>query len=230
MVTGAITVRPVSDLRLFFGTPLEALAAAKRAQQQQDVNKIIAYRGDPAKRTSLEFETEFCDGDIVFLPFSKDLSSTTQFELFCRLRKELWSLLLTTDNYKIRLKQLKNLCVTEYTTFPAEIYVDIKQFGNSSWYEDLSLPDPFRTIYVFSCEVTTFANPSTKKEVRIVFPLMDERYIENNVWVHTWGRYHKLEPNMRLIDAKFALEHLQIFDFKKRAALRRKFKSMINDI
>ena len=51
-------------------------------------------------------------------------------------------------------------------------------------YDKLNLPDPFHLAYVLECEVN-IANPITIKEVCIHFPLIEEAFIENNIWVQT---------------------------------------------
>lgn len=52
-------------------------------------------RGDVFKRTTIELLVGFEDGDIVWLPFSNDISSTKQFESFCKLKGHLIPLLYT---------------------------------------------------------------------------------------------------------------------------------------
>ena len=226
MISGEIKAFPVTVLKLFFGDHEAALKAAKIDQQQHDVELIIAARGSPNTRTHMEFETRFMDKDVRWLPYSTDLNRTTHFEIFCRRRHDLWSLLYTTQVLKDELKRLKKP-ITMFNGFPATIYVDLRAFGNSDWYENLNLPDAYRAIFVLECEVSNFAYSNTKKQVRLFYPLIELRETMDNVWLHSWGRYHDLQPNMQLIDAKFAHTYPQILEPRSRTRLVRKFKSLL---
>ncbi len=44
---------------------------------------ILAYRGDPETRTTMEFNVLFRSGDVVLLPYSQDIFQMIQFEDFC---------------------------------------------------------------------------------------------------------------------------------------------------
>ena len=54
--------------------------------------KIHYWRGDPAKRSGMFFYVEFDDGDKILLPYSKDLSSSAQFEEFVYSEPQLFPL------------------------------------------------------------------------------------------------------------------------------------------
>ena len=226
LITDAIEIFPVDKLKIFFGTREEAYTAAKRDQDQHEIARFLSHKGDVERRTGMSFETLFVDESVHWLHYSTDIASTTHFETYCRQRHELWPLLYTVAIAKDRAKQFKASQITLFPDLPTTIFVDLRWFGPSAWYENLSLPDCFRSIYVFECVVTTFANPATKKEVRVHFPLIEETHIVNNVWVQTWGRYNSLGDHLTLITAKFAQDHPLILDAKHRTRLVRKFKSM----
>ena len=73
----------VERLKPFFGTRTEAVELAKRDNGWFDVERILAYRGDPATRTTMEFHVLFISGDVVWLPFSQDIFQMIQFEDYC---------------------------------------------------------------------------------------------------------------------------------------------------
>ena len=62
----------VERLKPFFGTGTEAVELAQRDNDQFDVERILAYRGDPETRTTMEFNVLFRSGDVVWLlPYSQ---------------------------------------------------------------------------------------------------------------------------------------------------------------
>ena len=174
----------------------------------------------------MEFEIEFADGDIRWLPYSKDIDQTTHFETFCRNRHDLWPLLYTTTVLKDELKRLRKP-ITLFPTFPTLIYIHLRAFGDSTWYENLPLPNAYRAIFVYECQVSNFADPHTKKQVRLFYPLLDLTENVDNLWLHSWGRFTTLQPPMQLIDAKFATSYPQILESRSRSKLLRKFKALL---
>ena len=76
----------VTRLKLFTGSREEAYQAALLDADQFVIRKIHYWRGNPEKRSEMFFWVEFDDGDTVLLPYSKDLSSSVQFEEFVYMR------------------------------------------------------------------------------------------------------------------------------------------------
>ncbi len=70
-------------LKPFFGTRSEAVELAKRDSDQFDVERILAYRGDPEIRTTMEFNVLFKSGDAVWLTYTRDIFQMVQFEYYC---------------------------------------------------------------------------------------------------------------------------------------------------
>ena len=97
-MTGAIGTYHMEKLKPCFSSWEEAYEAAMVDYNQYEVKEILSYKGDPEKRTTMEFVVEFMDGSIVSLPYSKDLSDTVQFEKYVRLQKPLTPLLYTVNN------------------------------------------------------------------------------------------------------------------------------------
>ena len=56
---------------------------------QYTVDSIIAYRGDPDQRTSMEFEVRFSGSTVVWKPWDKDLDTTQKYEDFIRIGQHL---------------------------------------------------------------------------------------------------------------------------------------------
>jgi hypothetical protein len=59
----------VSTLKIFHGDRDAAFQAAMLDLNQFLIKQFLAYRGDPLTRTTLEFEVEFEDGDVAWLPW-----------------------------------------------------------------------------------------------------------------------------------------------------------------
>ena len=94
----------IERLKLFVGGKEEGTSLANEDSDQFTVRAILAWKGDPEVRTTMEFETEFEDGDIVWKVWDQDLSGTVQFEQYCTDNAELQLLLLTVKNAKREAK------------------------------------------------------------------------------------------------------------------------------
>ena len=100
LVTGAISTFHMSKLKPCFSEREEAYAAAMVDYNQYQVKRIRSYRGDPDLRTSMSFEVEFEDGSMEWLPFSKDLFDTVQFEDFVTKHRQLLPLKYKLEVWK----------------------------------------------------------------------------------------------------------------------------------
>ena len=80
----------IDHLKFFVGTHADACAMARLDKDQYLIKSIRGYRGDPKLRSTCYFKVHFEDNDVVWVPWSTDISITTQFEDFCRTRPELY--------------------------------------------------------------------------------------------------------------------------------------------
>ena len=80
MTMGTIRVFHVDEVQLFIGTAEQACELSQPDADQHMVARIISYIGDPARRTTCEFEVEFQDGSILWLPWSSDLFDTVHYD------------------------------------------------------------------------------------------------------------------------------------------------------
>jgi hypothetical protein len=92
-----VKVFHVERLKLFVGSRDDAMKAAMLDSDQYLIDKFLGYRGDFRYRTSLEFKIRFMDGDERWLPWSKDVTETHQFQYFCEARPHLVPLLTTAQ-------------------------------------------------------------------------------------------------------------------------------------
>jgi hypothetical protein len=105
LVTQALSVFHMDKLKICFSTRADAYEAAKVDFDQYEVDRIISHRGDPERRSTMEFEVIFQDGSIVWLPSSRDLSDTVQFEMYIRAHRPLTPLLYTLKVWTKMLKE-----------------------------------------------------------------------------------------------------------------------------
>ena len=66
---GNVEVLDAERVQLFIGSREQALEAANWDADQYEVKTIISHRGDPTKRSTLEFLVEFADGDKVWIGY-----------------------------------------------------------------------------------------------------------------------------------------------------------------
>ena len=126
------------------------------------VEKILAWRGGPFKRTTMEFEVLFADGDIVWKVWDVDLSNTIHFEDFCRANRQLYLLLITVERTRIEIKDINRQPITEVK--PGDVvFVDLRYFGTYIYDEILELPDKFHIQYVVRFEYTHWCGPKGRQ-------------------------------------------------------------------
>jgi len=102
LVTGAIKVVQMANIKPYFGDEQEAFRAALADYDQFEIETITAYRGDPEVRSETTFLVYFKDGDKMWVPYSKDLASSIPFENYCRSVPQLLPLVFTVEIYGSR--------------------------------------------------------------------------------------------------------------------------------
>jgi hypothetical protein len=138
MVTEVVKIFHVERLKLYTGKEEDAYEAAKVDYDQYLVSHINGYRGDPLKRSTLEFEVVFADGDIVWLPYSPDLANNAALQEFIQLRPQLFPLRFTAKVATSVLSRLRKLPVQGVN--PGDVfYVDLRQWGEE-WYQTVLSP------------------------------------------------------------------------------------------
>ena len=192
LVYGNIKPLHVSRLKPFIGTRDEAYELAKKDTDQYEVDTILAYRGDPETRTTMEFLLQFRDGDQVWLPYSSDIFQMQQFETFCLSTPGLYFLQYSFSVAKSRIQAINRQPIT--ILGPGQsIYVDIRTFGEH-WYQAVGLPDMYSTRYVDKWTITGW-----KKEPIKLFGYSDvfnTHYILTHEGVMKWGRWFNMDANM----------------------------------
>jgi hypothetical protein len=207
LVTDAIKVFHCNRLKYFFGSSEQAQDAALRDQEQYVVESFIAYRGDPLVRTSLSFHVRFMDGTVEWLPWSKDIFDTVQYEDYCRSLSQLWPLVVLLKESLILMKILNRTPITIVATGQTA-YMDIRAIG-AGWYQGLSLPNSDFSIYVVPLLYHNNISGGTRfncsiPSLRIVW---SGRNAVNHTFVKMWGSKVILTDTMTLITLDFIAKH-----------------------
>jgi exodeoxyribonuclease-3 len=186
----------VDTVKIFHGDAEDALRQAMVDKDQYKVKGIRGYRGNPMKRTSCEFLTEFEDGDIIWKPFDRDLYDTIAYEEFCKSRPELMFLHLPYRLATQSMKQWNRTPITE--VIPGDkVFVDIRFMG-SFWYDNLHLPNGETLRYVLEMEYTEYPRRSQRNHLSInIHSEFYNRDYENlnHCWVLMWGCHKTFNTN-----------------------------------
>jgi hypothetical protein len=207
VIMGNIKEFHVSRLKIFHGTLDQAKEMAMLDHDQYAVSRFIAYRGDPLLRTSMEFEIEFEDGSVVWLPWSKDLFDTMQYEDFCRSRPELTPLLHDAEAAKKQARALNKLPITEVK--PGDVvYVDLRSYG-AGWYAALPLPDRDHITYLLEYVYREWVPRQQKRKIYCHCALFNETFEVDHVFVKAYGsRFSKpVGNNEVLVDEAMVKEY-----------------------
>ena len=97
LVMGNIKWLHVTRLKLFHGTEEQGYKAALLDADQHVIRKIIRWKGDPMKRTTMSFQVEFEDNDLLWLPYSKDLDDSAPYGTFVEQHPFLFPLRYKAD-------------------------------------------------------------------------------------------------------------------------------------
>jgi hypothetical protein len=200
IILGDVQEFHVTRLKLFTGSYEEAKRVAMIDNDQYTIVQFIAYRGNPLVRTTMEFEVQFGDGSVVWLPWSKDLFDTVQYEEFCRSRPELTPLLYSAKEAADKIKQVNKTAITEIQ--PGDVvFVDLRSYG-ATWYSSLPLPDKNHTRYLLEYRYGDFSNRARTK-IEVTCPLFKESWVVDHDFVRRYGSVRDKaadNSNVKVID------------------------------
>ena len=209
LISGAIKKFSVEDLELFYGSAEEAFNAAMRDQEQFMVDKILGYKGDCRKRTSMTFKVKYADGEVLDIPYTPDILCEAYYD-FCQSKPFLFHLSLDTDMATrfIRDKRKENIT----SVSPGDtVYVDLRFFGDL-FYESLQLPDWETSSYVVPFTyLRWYHKGGSRKKITVRFDLNKQLYGFDNYMVYAWGRQWEFdESSMILVDDTITKHHPEI--------------------
>lgn len=200
VIRHTVSVVHVEKLKIFRGSLEDAKKLAQLDFDEHHIDRFLAYRGNPLKRTSMEFFVLFSDGDKLWLPWSKDLFATMQYEEFCKARRELEHLVL---HERIAYQWLRNLSKEKITAVAPndEVYVDLRSYG-SEWYDTLSLPDLHeKTYYILFIYKDV---DKVKNKIQCFAPVFSENFWVTNEFVYRYGSIRTLPVDGILVSRELA--------------------------
>jgi len=201
MTMGTIRTFHVTEIQLFIGNEDEARQLSQTDADQHQIHQIHAYIGDPATRSTCEFEVEFADGSVLWLPWSKDLFNTVYYEDFCRSNPELFPLLFTVDEAKNQIRSVRKQAITLVQP-GVTVYIPLRHIC-PYWYDTLELDDPYHVTYVFRLHYTEWAN-SSHKLIRATIPVFDHTIQSlDNYFITFYGQRTELPVGATLVDDAF---------------------------
>jgi hypothetical protein len=193
----------MDKLKICFSTKSEAYEAAKVDFDQYEISDIISHRGDPDKRTTMEFEVVFEDKSVIWLPHSKDLSDTVQFESYVRKHRPLTPLLYTLRTW---VKILKESFQTVRDVFPGEeCFVDLRAWGYG-YFVALMLPVTSKT-YVVRCRYLRW-NDARHKGIVLSSEIFASKFVWDSFSAYAYGMEKLFDANvMVLVDERFCCNY-----------------------
>jgi len=178
----------VSEVTDFTGDEAAAQKAGMLDRDQYILKTIHSYQGNPDKRTTMQFYTEWEDGTKLWKAWGDDITTTIHFQQFCEKRRELMYLLYKRADIT-RLKLALNNIPIQHV-FPNDtVYVNIRLYGHD-WYEQLNLPDWEMKRYVIEFQYTGYPakHMTDHKQINAVCKILNETWNNrDHVWVGMWG-------------------------------------------
>jgi len=215
LINGTVQKFDIRRLKLFFyegtyeGWTKEAFRLAQIDNDQHVVRRIIAYRGDPKVRTTMEFELEYFDGSTAWRPYGDDIFTTIAYEDFCNETPELFLHKYRQTEEKRMARIIKGTKITTVNEGDV-VYVDLRQYSVGRWYDDLPMEDRYHKKYVLEFEYEQWFNDE-KKKIWIKCHLNDDGYYVDHLWIKMFGANKVFDPGrMILIDEHFVLKYPEI--------------------
>lgn len=205
---GVIKQFHVTRLKLFAGSMEEAKKIALWDADQFNIKQILAWKGDPDTRTTMEFKVEFEDGDILWIPFSKDLDESIPYGEYIMSVPMLYFLRYKVKDVPKEIASFKNKVINNIN-IGDKFYMDIRYY-TVQWYDGLPMEDKYDKIYVVECVYDRF---HSKKHTFVMVKVLVFNEILTkwpSLYVKLYGGYTKLEHNMILITKDLVKQYPQL--------------------
>jgi hypothetical protein len=174
LVVGFIETFDVTSLIIFPTNYHTAYEAALRDYNQYEIDVIVGHKGDPAKRTSMQFQIKFKDNELKWVIWSKDLFDSIPYELYVSGIPALYQLRFTEKQLSTYRRDLnkKNIEIVKVGDI---VYVELQYFGYE-WFINLNLPDVYPLIYVVEAHMTHWYHKSSRRKISIYIPIFPNNY------------------------------------------------------
>jgi hypothetical protein len=215
MSTGKTYVFHVTELKLFIGDEISAKSTADKDARQYSVLHITAYNGNVMKVSTLYFQIHYSDGDILWIPYSKDLDDNTIFQAFVEATPQLFKLKFTSQTEAQRaITKINKTPISEVKPGDS-VFLNLRFLSaddTEEWFEQLSLPDCFVQQYVVKMVYGELNKQKT--HIFAFIPILKENLPRfSHCEVRMWGMQFHLTSNMCLVDDVYLDSHP---DFAKR--------------
>jgi hypothetical protein len=234
MIQGEVKKFHVERLKLFHfeGSPedmkKEAFRLAQIDNDQHVVNRIVAYRGDIGLRSTMEFEVEYYDGSRQWRPYGIDIFNTIAYEDLCDITPELLLHRYTVAVAQIRATEIKKKQITDVDVGDS-VFVDLRQYNVSGWYDQLPLDDLHHKKYVLKYRYDRWTS-NKKRKIHIVCDLTDDHYHVDNLWVKQFGSTKIFNPEtMIMMDEQFLIDHPEVLSDRNRAQIVQRCKDALQN-
>lgn len=213
LATHAISEFPVTRLKIFHGSREAAKLSAAEEVDQSQVKCITGWRGDPLVRTTMEFRTEFNDGDIVWLPYSVDLDQTQAFGDYVSSIPTLHHLQFSAQVAREFIAKIRATPITGYSAGD-KVYVDIRCYS-TQWYDTVLtfLPDRYDKTYVVLYEILAVSS----RCIKAYCPCYDERWEAATgpcklgaYWCYAFACHRVLTDSMVLVTPELCRQHPEL--------------------
>jgi hypothetical protein len=205
-------VFPVDVLVLFTGTAEEGSKISQLDDNSFVLMNVLFHRGDPERRTSLEFLVQFEDDDDAWWrPYDEDLGSTEEFLKYCYTKPELSLLDRTSVEAEKFLVDL-NKGKIELVKPGDVVYLDIRQWDyktNLQLFNKLNLE--FKDIKTYVVEAKYGKYSCQGRKITLDIPIFNLSYERDNRFVYLYGSTKDFDSgNMILVDKSFAKDHPKV--------------------
>lgn len=184
----------------FSDSKKEAFEAGLVDQHQFVVERIMDFAGDPETRTTMKFKIKFADGDVIWVPYSKDLVNNEQFIQFCKENVQLKMLLYTTKEWesicvKLRQQPIKSIQPG------MKCFIDLRAWGFGYYLRSgLPINELEMKKYVVECDFVEWKN-AKQTRVKMCAKIFNQEFFFSNVEIERYGLQTEFDSEkMILVD------------------------------
>jgi hypothetical protein len=182
------------------GSRERAMELARLDADQYLIESILAHRGDPHMRTSMEFLVKFQDDDKPrWRVWDRDLFNSQQYADYCKSKPSLFQLVFDERISNDAAKKLNLEPITEIQ--PGDkVFLDLRFYG-TEWYRQINLPDKDFKTYVVECQYQNWKPRSNKRKITAFVAATDDLFTFDHVDVFEHGNVKTFNPDtMVMVD------------------------------
>ena len=214
----------VDRLRLYTGSPESAREAALRDLDQYEVKAILAWKGDPNKRSEMKFWVEYEDGDAMWVSYKPDLVNCEPYQDFIHAHPELFALRFSLLHVSRHVAVLRSQPITGVQ--PNDVfYLDIRSIHTGTVYDTMTMPDKYFKRYVCECLYTQWNKKRTKIEAYC--PVLETTFRDwDNYNIMQCGHIKEFDPEtMVLVTPELCVQYPELLLRRNRAQLLRQYQA-----